>query len=251
MYLEFNLAPDRRQPRTRLRSKNIERGELRPRSELRSAALAFEFSQALILVARLNRDPIVEAVELVCEVGQRLAGLLQLEAEFLRRRFSRCRDFPLENLGRISPRLRGLLAGRGNCARRFFAELNGASRKLSAKSLLCSRQFVAELDPCLAERFAQAHHLRAEVVMRGDDAPSIFGNLFRQEANLAADFRELPENLIAQRVEPSAETGNRLDHKIESRPELFEDCADPVYRFVRHLMLPPTASVRACRLDPI
>src|SRR5580704_6413284 len=229
MYLEFNLAPDRRQPRTRLRSKNIERGELRPRSELRSAALAFEFSQALILVARLNRDPIVEAVELVCEVGQRLAGLLQLEAEFLRRRFSRCRDFPLENLGRISPRLRGLLAGRGNCARRFFAELN----------------------PCLAERFAQAHHLRAEVVMRGDDAPSIFGNLFRQEANLAADFRELPENLIAQRVEPSAETGNRLDHKIESRPELFEDCADPVYRFVRHLMLPPTASVRACRLDPI
>src|SRR5271156_5348245 len=107
----------------------------RPRSEL-GAALAFEFSQALILVARLNCDPVVEAVELVCEVGQRFAGLLQLEAEFLRRCFCRCRDFPLENLGRIATRVRSLLAGRSNSARRFFAELNGASSELSAQSLL-------------------------------------------------------------------------------------------------------------------
>ena len=144
-----------------------------------------------------------------------------------------------------------MLAGRGNCARRFFAELNGASGELSAKSLLCRGQLVAKLDARLAESLAQAHHLGAEVVMRSDDASSIFGNLFRQEANLAADFRELPENLIAQRVEPSAETGNCLDHKIESRPELFEDRANPVYRFVRHLILPSTANARACRLDPI
>src|SRR5271170_6932002 len=222
----------------------------RPRSELR-AALSFEFSQALILVARLNCDPIVEAVELVCEVGQRLAGLLQLDAQFFRRHFGRRVDFPLEDFGCIATRLRRLLAGRSNSARRFFAELDGASGELSAQSLLCSRQLVAELDARLAERLAQPHHLGAEIVMRGDDASPIFRNLFRQKANLAADFRELSENLIAQRVEPSAETGNRLDHKIESRPELFEDCANPVYRFVRHLMLPSTASARSCRRDPI
>ena len=45
------------------------------RRELR-AALAFEFSQALILVAGLNCDPIVEAIEFAGEVSQRFARVL-------------------------------------------------------------------------------------------------------------------------------------------------------------------------------
>ena len=74
--------------------------------------------------------------------------------------------------------------------------------------------------------------------MRSDDTSPILGNLLGQEANLAADFRELPEDLVAQRVEASAETRDRLDHQIESRAELLEDRANPVHRFVRHLMPP-------------
>ena len=51
----------------------------RPRQTRRresSAAFTFELSQALILVAGLNRDAIIEAVELAREIGQRFAGLL-------------------------------------------------------------------------------------------------------------------------------------------------------------------------------
>ncbi len=41
------------------------------------AALALEFSQALVLVAGLDCDSIVEAVEFVGEISERFAGLFQ------------------------------------------------------------------------------------------------------------------------------------------------------------------------------
>ena len=148
------------------------------------------------------------------------------------------------------PEAIGLLAGRRHGARGFFTKLDDACGELSAQSLLCGDQFVAELDARLAERLAQPHDLGAQIVARRNDTSPILGNLLGQEANLAADFRELPEDLVAQRVQASAETRDRLDYKIEARPQFLEDRANPVHRFVRHLILPLEGSARSSRSDP-
>src|SRR5260370_17691948 len=90
--------------------------------------------------------------------------------------------------------------------------------------------------------------------MRSDDTSPILGNLLGQEANLAADFGELAEDLVAQRVEAPTETRDCLDHQIEARAELLEDRANPVHRFVRHLISPCLAkwvNARSFRADPI
>ena len=121
---------------------------------------------------------------------------------------------------------------------------------LAAQSLLGGDQFVAELDPRLAERLAEPHHLGAQLCPRADDTSPILGNLLREEPNLAADFGELSDHLAAQRVDPPAETRDRLDHQIESRAELFEHRAYPGHRFVRHLTLPLGVNARACRIYP-
>src|SRR5579863_7523005 len=99
--------------------------------------------------------------------------------------------------------------------------------KFATQAGLHGDQFFAELDARLAERFAQANHLCAEVVVSGDDTSPILGDLLGEEANLAADFGELAEDFVAQRVEASAETRDCLDHQIEAGAELLEDRANP------------------------
>ncbi len=59
--------------------------------------------------------------------------------------------------------------------------------------------------------------------MRGGDTSTILGNLLGQESNLAADFGELPEDLVAQYIEASAKTRDGLYHQIESRAQLFDE----------------------------
>ncbi|HYR78374.1 MAG TPA: hypothetical protein VEO55_00115, partial [Candidatus Dormibacteraeota bacterium] len=71
-------------------------------------------------------------------------------------------------------------------------------------------------------------------VVSGDDPSAIFCDLLGQKPNLAADFRKLAEDFVAQGIESSAETGNRFDHKIEARAQFLEHRAEPVHRFVRH-----------------
>jgi len=156
----------------------------------------------------------------------------------LGRHLRRSRDFPLQALCGFDNLVTGLLANsvacRANRVRCLLAEFGGARHKFATKSRLRRGQLVAELDSSLAERLAEANDLRAEVVVSGDDPSAIFRDLLGEKPNLAADFSELAEDFVAQRIESSAETGNRFDHEIEARAQFLEHRAEPVHRFVRH-----------------
>src|SRR5258708_1756514 len=116
-------------------------------------------------------------------------------------------------------------------ARGLFAELDGACGKLAAKSFFRGDQFLAELDARLTKRLAQPKERGGVVAVRGEDPPPFIGVVSGGEAILPARSRKRPEDRVAQRVRAPAEPGNRLDHKIESRAEIFEDRANPVHRF--------------------
>jgi hypothetical protein len=134
----------------------------------------------------------------------------------------------------VTGELANSIARRGYRIRRLVAKFGGARHKLAAQADLSRRQLIAELDPRLAERLTEANDLRAEILMRGDDPSAIFRDLLGQKPDLAADFRELAEDFIAQRIESSAETGNRFDHEIKARAQFLEHRAEPVHSFVRH-----------------
>ena len=87
----------------------------------------------------------------------------------------------------------------------------------------------AKIDPRGAQRLAQAHHLGAEVGAHARDRVAVLGDLFGEEADLPAHLGELPEDFLAQRVQPSAESGDRLEHQLEAHTELFEQRAYPVH----------------------
>ena len=82
------------------------------------------------------------------------------------------------------------------------------------------------------------------------DLLAVLGNLLGQKPHLPAHFRELGEHLLAQRVESSAKSRNRLDHQLEARAQFLEHHAKLVHRVVRHLN-PLPASARASLSDPI
>ena len=56
-------------------------------ASLAPTTAAFELAYTLFLVAALDSDPIVEALELACQAGQRLVSLLQLGIKMLHQRF--------------------------------------------------------------------------------------------------------------------------------------------------------------------
>src|SRR5271167_1593518 len=68
------------------------RNERSSRGSPASAGAAFELSQALFLILDLDRDAIVETVELLAQRRQRFLPRLELPAQLLRDRFGLPRD---------------------------------------------------------------------------------------------------------------------------------------------------------------
>src|SRR5271154_6443584 len=86
-----------------------------------------------------------------------------------------------------------------------------------------SGEFLAEMDTRAAQMLTDTDHFRPQVRARRGDRLAVFGNAIGQEPNLPSHLGELADHLLAQRVNPSAEAGYRLQHEVEARPELLHN----------------------------
>src|SRR6202007_161001 len=92
-------------------------------ARLASAPTAFELAHALLLVAALDRDPVVEALELARQIGDRLVGLLELGRELLGDRLGGGDDVGLDLNGGVAGRpIHALARCRGYAARALGAQ---------------------------------------------------------------------------------------------------------------------------------
>src|SRR6185437_527778 len=188
-----------------------------------------QLAQTLILIAGLNRDAIVETVELAGQRRDGLGGLLQFGVEFLDQRcdgfrqtlahrrgdggdtrpdlFTRERKlFAQFVAGRteliaqaavpFGPALRQLLRDR------FADALAGVVRVLLELSMERADLF-AQLDAGGAEHLAQPDHLRAEVRASRGVSFTIFGDPIRNKADLTADLGELSDHFGLEFLETS------------------------------------------------
>src|SRR4029077_3343256 len=90
---------------------------------LASTLAAFELAHALLLVAALDRDPVVEALELARQIGNRLVGLLELGRELLGDRLGGGGDVrPDRNGGGADRAIHALARCRGYAARALGAQ---------------------------------------------------------------------------------------------------------------------------------
>src|SRR5208282_5548753 len=205
------------------------------------ALLALQLLEPLVLILGLHGYAIVKAIELVREVLKRLVGLAELDAQLPGRAFRRGGKFPLERVGRRG-HLAHQLVLRGDDSALDFRLRGGGTggepRRSRIDSAGCfGAQLLAEFDSRASEGFAQANHLGAQVGPQRRDAPPIFGNLIRQEPDLAANLGELAEQLLAKCIVPASKAGDRFDDELEARPQFFEYGAYSVNRVVRHSTL--------------
>ena len=71
------------------------------------------------------------------------------------------------------------------------------------------------------------------------DRVAVLGDLFREEADLPPHLGKLPKDFLAQRVQPSAESGDGLQHQLETHTQLLEQRSYPVNGFIRHWHFAP------------
>ena len=86
--------------------------------------------------------------------------------------------------------------------------------------------------------------VRAGVVLRprpvgtvGGAGRTVFCNAIRQKPNQTANFGELSDHFLTQRVDPAPETGDGFEHQFEARAQLLEQRPHPCIRFVSHRIL--------------
>src|SRR5262249_48538321 len=143
----------------------------------RLATAPLELAHALLLVPALDSDPVVEALELARQVGDRLVGMLEFSRKLLGDRLRRADNFGFElsrGVADYAPRAVGAQAlaqhvdflakldAHGLRAARDFlgelvARLRGAHAHLVLQRQPERAQLFAKFDPRRAQGFAEAH----------------------------------------------------------------------------------------------